>query len=130
MTRSLTTEFTADLSTDLPLRRLFGGALLLAALLISAANAAAGTPSRTQRAAAEAEQAALDEACQAAREEILAPQRAQFVEECVEGRSRRSREECERFYADHGNATAARGPLYMDLPECVKAHEFRQANSR
>ncbi|MEM8769965.1 MAG: hypothetical protein AAGE43_21225, partial [Pseudomonadota bacterium] len=83
---------------------------------------------RAQQAAAEAEQLALDEACQTAREKILAPERARFVEECVQDRSRRSREECERFYADHGNATAARGPLYMDLPECVQAHEFRQNN--
>jgi hypothetical protein len=35
-----------------------------------------------------------------------------------------------RFYADHGNTTAARGPLYMDLPECVEAHQFRQNRSR
>ena len=76
------------------------------------------------------QQVALDERCQIAREKILGVERAQYVEECVNDRSRRTREECERFYADHGNATAARGPLYMELPECVEAHEFRQNRGR
>ena len=50
------------------------------------------------------------------------------IEECVANRfPRNDRAGCERFYADHGNATAGgRAPLHMDLPECVAAHEHRQ----
>jgi hypothetical protein len=89
-----------------------------------------GTKTKMSRKQHEAHQVALDEKCQTAREKILSVERARFVEECVQGRSRSTREECERFYADHGNATAVRAPLYMDLPECIEAHEFRQTRSR
>ena len=83
----------------------------------------------SSRRQAEAEQARLDQACEDAREKILSVERAQLVEECVANRFPRSdRAGCERFYADHGNATAGgRAPLHMDLPECVAAHEFRQS---
>ena len=99
--------------------------LLVSALLAPVSGTAAWSSSSQ-----ESQQAALDGQCQTAREAILSVERAQYVEECVEGRSRRTRAECERFYADHGNATATRGPLYMNLPECVEAHEFRQNQSR
>jgi hypothetical protein len=89
-----------------------------------------GTKTRLSRKQLDAQQIALDEQCQIAREKILSVERAQYVEECVQDRSRRSREECERFYADHGDATYTRGPLHYDLPECVEAHEFRQNRSR
>jgi hypothetical protein len=82
----------------------------------------------SSRRAAEAEQAALDQACEEAREKILTVERAQLIDECVANKFPRSdRSGCERFYADHGNATAGgRAPLYMDLPECVVAHDNRQ----
>ncbi len=94
--------------------------LLLACTFDAAASSA--------RRAAEAEQARLDQACAEAREEILSVERAQLVEECVSNEFPRSdRTGCERFYADHGNATAGgRAPLHMDLPECVAAHQNRQ----
>jgi hypothetical protein len=88
------------------------------------------TRTRWSREQDEARQIALDEQCQIAREKILSVERAQYVEECVQGRSRRTREECEHFYADHGAATATRGPLYLDLPECVEAYEFRRDLNR
>jgi hypothetical protein len=91
---------------------------------------ASGTDTRLSRERRDAQQIALDEQCKIAREKILSVERAQYVEECVQGRSRRTREECERFYADHGAATAARGPLYADLPECVEAFEFRRNLNR
>jgi hypothetical protein len=91
---------------------------------------ASGTKTRLSRKQLDAQQRALDEQCQIAREKILSVERAQHVEECVQGLSRRTREECERFYADHGEATYARGPLHFDLPECVEAHKFRQNRSR
>ena len=77
-----------------------------------------------------AQQAALDEQCQNDREVILSVERTQYVDECVRGSSRSTREECERFYADHGDATIVRGMLYMDLPSCVEAQNFRNSRSR
>jgi hypothetical protein len=91
---------------------------------------ASGTKTRLSREQLDVQQIALDEQCQIAREKILSVERAQYVEECVQGRSRRTREGCERFYADHGEATYARGPLHFDLPECVEAYKFRQNRSR
>lgn len=88
------------------------------------------TKTRLAREQKEARQIALDEQCRIAREKILSVERAQYVEECVQGGSRRSRDECERFYADHGAATATSGPLYVDLPECLEAYEFRRNLNR
>ena len=85
---------------------------------------------RKRREQMHAQQAALDEQCQNDREVILSVERAQYVEECVRGNSRSTREECVRFYADHGDATRVRGMLYMNLPSCVEAHEFRNNRSR
>lgn len=75
---------------------------------------------------AAAEQARLDEACEVAREKKLAPERKQLVEQCVANEERPDRPACERFYADYGNQAGNRAPLYMDLPACVKAFEFRR----
>jgi hypothetical protein len=70
------------------------------------------------------EQARLDAACEAARETKLAPLRAGFIDECVEKKQRPDRAACERFYADYGNQSGNRAPLFLDLPECVKAFEY------
>lgn len=72
------------------------------------------------------EQARLDAACEAARETKLAPLRAGFIDECVEKKQRPDRAACERFYADYGNQSGNRAPLFLDLPECVKAFEYRR----
>jgi hypothetical protein len=72
------------------------------------------------------EQAKLDAACEAAREKKLAPMRAGFIEECIEKKQRPDRAACERFYADFGNQAGNRAPLFYDLPECVKAFEYRR----
>jgi hypothetical protein len=74
----------------------------------------------------DAEQARLDAACEAAREARLAPMRAQYIEECVQKQQRPDRASCERFYADFGNRSGNRPPLFYDLPECVAAHEHRK----
>ena len=73
--------------------------------------------------------AELDAACQQAREVRLAPERAALIEECA-AQKRNDRVYCERFYVTHGDATTARVPLYMNLPECVEAHEFRSTNRK
>ena len=72
------------------------------------------------------EQARLDAECERAREAKLAPLRARLVEECVATGQRPDREACERFYADYGNRSGNRAPLFYDLPECVKAFEYQR----
>ena len=72
------------------------------------------------------EQAKLDAACEAARENKLAPLRAGFIEECIEKKQRPDRAACERFYADFGNQAGSRAPLFYELPECVTAFEYRR----
>ncbi len=69
----------------------------------------------------------LNAACEAARENKLAPLRAQHVEECVSGQSK-ERGYCERFYADYGRRSGKRAPLFLDLPECVEAFEFQKTH--
>ncbi len=71
-------------------------------------------------------QAALDAQCEAAREQRLAPERAMYIDECVAKKFKESREECTRFYRDYGAQTGDRAALYYDLPECVKAFDFRK----
>lgn len=72
-------------------------------------------------------QARLDKACQDAREAKLAPERERYIQECVDKKERPDRASCERFYADYGNQSGNRAPLYMDLPECVKAFEHSRS---
>ena len=75
-------------------------------------------------------QAELDTECEAARERKLAPERAKLIEECVVRDVRGSREACERFYSDYGAQSGRRAPLYTDLPECLRAFEFRKSHRR
>lgn len=76
----------------------------------------------------EEEQARLDQACEAAREEKLIPEREALVRECVANNERPDEASCKRFYADYGNQSGNRAPLYMDLPACVEAFEYRRDN--
>ncbi len=103
------------------MKAIFFGLLATAAC---AAPVAADVPSK---------QAELDAACEAARERQLAPMRAYYIEQCVQQRRRISgdvRAHCERFYADFGQQSGNRAPLFYDLPECVYAFEFRRGNAR
>ena len=88
-------------------------ALLVALLPITAAQAEDRAVKQKQ----------LDQACEAARERKLAPEKAQYIEECV-AKQRRDRAYCERFYSDYGARSGNRAPLYYDLPECVEAFEY------
>ncbi len=97
---------------------------LLAALVLLLAFSAGAND------AVDEEQARLDAECEAAREARLAPERERHIEECVETGQRPDRASCERFYADYGNQSGNRAPLYMDLPECVKAFEHRRQGDR
>ena len=93
-------------------------------LIVAALCFFAGPPAATADTAEE--QAQLDAACEQAREAKLAPLREQYIQECVDKEQKPDREACERFYADFGAQSGSRAPLFYDLPECVKAHEFRQ----
>jgi uncharacterized protein YgiB involved in biofilm formation len=79
--------------------------------------------------ARDAKQARLDAACEAARQEKLAPLRQKYVDECVASKELPSRQECERFYADYGERTGRKAPLFYDLPACVTAFNFQQGNA-
>ena len=72
-------------------------------------------------------QAKLDAACETAREKKIAPIRNKYIEACVAKKEQPSREACERFYADYGGRMGGRAPLFYDLPECVKAFDYRQS---
>ena len=67
----------------------------------------------------------LNAACEAAREKKLAPLRNKFIEECI-SKQRKEPDYYQRFYADYGGRTRTRGPLFLDLPECVEAFEFKR----
>jgi hypothetical protein len=77
-----------------------------------------------------AKQTELDAACEAAREEKLSAVRAQLIEECDAKKEwpREDRAACERYYADYGIATPWQPGLFYDLPECVKAHDYRRSD--
>ena len=78
----------------------------------------------------QAMQEKLDAECEAAREHKLAPERARFIDECVEKQQRADRAACERFYSDYGARSGNRAPLYYDLPECAKAFDFQRSHRR
>ncbi len=99
--------------------KILGGMLVAFALLTSALSAAEDDRASMQQ--------KLDAECEAARELKLEPERATYVQECVQQDMKSTLEECQRFYADYGARTGNRAPLYYDLPECVAAFEYRQS---
>ena len=98
--------------------------LLFTTLALLASGAAHADPLGKER---DAKQAELDAACEEARQKKLVLERAKYIEECVETKMLEDREACERFYADYGESSAGRAPLYYDLPECEEAHEYRNS---
>jgi len=74
-----------------------------------------------------AKQAELDAICEQARQRNIAPLREKMIRECVDKEQRPDRASCERFYADYGERTGSQDPLFYDLPECVKAYEYRRS---
>ena len=75
----------------------------------------------------DAKQAELDAACEVARQKKIILVRAELIEECVETKQLVDRATCERFYADYGESSANQAPLFYDLSECEKAHEYRRS---
>lgn len=102
------------------------GPILLAALLTT-----------TQAAEAADDEAAvreLEAKCQAARQEKLAPVRAERIAECKADR-RNDPAFCERFFRDYGEGGPGPNgmrvtPMFNDLPECVAAFAARDALRR
>jgi len=78
----------------------------------------------------------LEQRCEQAREEKIAPLRQEAIEECLTSNPRRRNVEeyCERFYSDFGQGGRTesghfRQPMFHDLPECQEFHEA-EAQSR
>lgn len=71
-------------------------------------------------------QAELDKACEAAREQKLAPERQQHIDDCVQQKTK-NQAECEGFYADYGARSGNRAPLFYDLPECEEAFAYKKS---
>lgn len=76
----------------------------------------------------EIRQQQLDNACEAARAELIAPLRKKAVAECVE--KKQDQAYCERFYRDYGERGASGRPALYDIPECVQAFEYRKHQER
>jgi len=78
----------------------------------------------------EAEVAALEARCEAAREERLKPLRDAEIAKCKADK-RNDPEYCERFWSDYGDAVRLpngrmQPRMFDDLPECVAAYEARR----
>ncbi len=88
---------------------------------------AAGAGAADQRDADQ--QAELDKRCEAARDEKLAPIRAEIYTDCV--RDKRGDDAYCRRYADGYNGERiGGGPRFYELPECQAAFEFRNRDRR
>lgn len=77
----------------------------------------------------EATQAALDRACERARQLHLLPERERLIRQCLSepGKDRAS---CERKYAHYGARAGKRPALHYDLPACQRAFEYQRSYRR
>lgn len=94
---------------------------ILAGLLSISSSADASAKEKQRK----AQQEKLDLACAQAREKKIAPLRKEIVKECVD--SGRTKKYCEDFNKDYGAKMGNRAPLFMDLPECVEAFEYKRS---
>jgi hypothetical protein len=92
-------------------------------LILLAATAGAADEGDAER------QAELDRRCEAARDEKLAPLRAEIYEDCLE--DRKGDDAYCRRYADGYNGERIGGsPRFYELPECEEAFRFRNRNRK
>jgi hypothetical protein len=92
-------------------------------LILLAATAGAADEGDAER------QAELDRRCEAARDEKLAPLRAEIYEDCLE--DRKGDDAYCRRYADGYNGERIGGsPRFYELPECEEAFRFRSRNRK
>ena len=97
--------------------------LLIFILLLAFVSPVLAKESRQEK------QARLDRACEDARERVLKPLVAEYIEECITNKERPNREECEIYYANYGAQSGRKAPLFYDLPECVIAFDYKQGRS-
>ena len=71
-----------------------------------------------------------DPACEKERINIIEHYKTKFINECIE-KERSNESYCKRFYSDYGNtilnALGSRTSFFYDIPECVKAFEFKKS---
>ena len=76
----------------------------------------------------EQEVTAMEQACEAVREEKLAPERIGAIERCMsQGEGDQAR--CTELYGNYGNRTTGairKLGKYYDLPECEKSYRARK----
>jgi hypothetical protein len=81
--------------------------------------------------AAQQDQATMDAACQAARQEQLAPLREQSLQQCLT-QGEKDQATCEAEAANYGERVGIRQAMFYDLPECESAfnnkRSYRSAN--
>lgn len=77
----------------------------------------------------EATQAALDRACELARQLHLIPERERLIRQC-QADSGKLRQDCERLYARYGERAGSRPALYYDLPVCQRAFDYQRSYRR
>lgn len=75
----------------------------------------------------------LKEQCEEAREARIAPLRDEAIKECI-AKGVKTPEECERFYADYGNAGATqtggfRQRMFHNVPECQPYYDAEKKRS-
>jgi hypothetical protein len=97
--------------------------LILLVLMSSICNAVAAADSTQD------EQAALDAACEAARQTALAPMKPEIYQECID-KFRGSADECEKEAAGYNGGRINASSRFYDLPECEAAFEYRNEHNR
>lgn len=97
--------------------------LTAALLLLLALPALAGDPSDAER------QAELDRRCEAARDEKLAPIRAEIYAECIEDR-KGDQAYCRRYADGYNGERIGGSPRFYELPECEEAFRFRNRDRK
>jgi hypothetical protein len=71
----------------------------------------------------------LDEACENARTVALAPLRKVAYKECM-AKGNKSEAVCKKEASDYNGNRVNRTPMFYELPECVKAFEYKKSQSR
>jgi hypothetical protein len=77
----------------------------------------------------QATQAALDRACELARQLHLIAERERLIQAC-QTNAGKQRSSCEREYATYGQRAGSRPALYCDLPICRRAFEYQRSYRR
>jgi hypothetical protein len=96
---------------------------IAALLVLLALPAVAADPTDAER------QAELDRRCEAARNEKLAPIRAEIYAECLDDR-KGDAAYCRRYADGYNGERIGGSPRFYELPECEAAFRFRNRNRK